>query len=174
MTFVAALFVVAFLPMIVEARRSAANERALRAAGATEPAGDVYQAMQIAYPACFAAMIAEAWLRGAEPAATTAAGAVIVAAGKAIKYWAIAALGPLWSFRVLVPPSRVLVTRGPYRWLRHPNYIGLAGELIGFALLAGAPWTGTLSAVGFGALVLARIRVEERALGLRDNGGGRR
>jgi isoprenylcysteine carboxyl methyltransferase (ICMT) family protein YpbQ len=48
--------------------------------------------------------------------------------------------------------------------LRHPNYVAVAGELVGFALLAGAAVTGALATVGFGALMLLRIKVEERAL----------
>jgi len=58
----------AFIPMLLEARRAAGHDRRLRAAGAVEPAGDVYPLMQVAYPGCFLAMIAEAWLRDAGPA----------------------------------------------------------------------------------------------------------
>ena len=47
------VLIVAFLPMLLEARRSRRNERALRTNGAIEPAGDVCGAMQIAYPGCF-------------------------------------------------------------------------------------------------------------------------
>lgn len=165
--FVTALFALAFLPMLIEARRSSSNERALRAAGASEAPGDVYAVMQVAYPACFVAMIAEGWLRdrGLTPAAP--AGAAIFGLAKALKYWAISTLGARWTFRVLVPPGGGRVVRGPYRLLRHPNYLGVAGELAGFALLAGAPYTGAASVIVFGGLMLARIRVEERALGLR-------
>ena len=84
------------------------------------------------------------------------------------RYWAIATLGDRWTFRVLVPPGSSRTLGGPYRVLRHPNYIGVAGELVGFALLAGAPIAGALACAGFGALLFARIRVEERALGLRS------
>jgi methyltransferase len=163
----ATLLALAFVPMLIEARRSASNERALRTAGAIEPAGDVYPAMQVMYPACFLSMIAEGWLRGrADPAAATL-GAAVFLGGKALKYWAIHALGSRWTFRVLVPPDGARITRGPYRFLRHPNYLGVAGELAGFALLAGAPVAGGIALVSFGALLRARIRVEERALGLR-------
>src|SRR4029450_9469342 len=51
-------------PMLAEARRSWRNERTLRALGAIEPPRDVYRAMQIAYPACFVVMAAEAVGRG--------------------------------------------------------------------------------------------------------------
>jgi len=160
------VLVVAFAPMILEARLSRRHERALRAAGAVEPAGDVYAVMQIAYPACFAAMAAEAWIRGAPSSPSFVAGAIVFAAAKAVKYRAIVTLGPRWTFRVLVPRDRPLVTSGPYRWLRHPNYLGVAGELAGAAFLGEAPVTGVLSGILFGCLLLARIRVEERALGV--------
>jgi methyltransferase len=154
--------------MLCEARRSAANERTLRAAGAVEPAGDVYRAMQIAYPACFLAMVAEAWMRGSEPWTPGFGGALLFVCAKALKYWAIGTLGARWSFRVLVPPGSQRMLRGPYRVLRHPNYVAVVGELVGFALLTHATVAGVVAVAGFGALMLARIRVEERALGLRS------
>jgi methyltransferase len=151
--------------MAVEARVSARHDRALRAAGAVEPAGDVYGLMRVAYPACFLAMTAEAWIRGAGVNSTFAAGLVLFALAKGFKYWAIATLGPRWTFRVLVPPGSSRVTRGPYRFMRHPNYVAVAGELAGAALMSQAPVAGAASAAGFGMLLLARIRVEERAMG---------
>jgi methyltransferase len=162
------LLAVAFVPMLFEARRSAANERALRAAGAAEPADDVYRAMQLAYPGCFLAMVLEAWIRGSDFSGMTLAGGLLFICAKALKYWAVATLGERWTFRVLVPPGSERTLRGPYRILRHPNYVAVVGELVGFAMLARAPVAGALAIAGFGALMLARIRVEERALGLRS------
>ena len=154
----------AFVPMLLEASRSRRNEAILRARGAVEPPGDVYAWMQVAYPGCFVAIVAESALRHPPAGAGAAAGAVIFLLAKALKYSAIAALGERWTFRVLVLPGEPLVATGPYRWLRHPNYVGVAGELIGAALLAGSPVTGVMAFVAFGGMMLARIRVEERAL----------
>ena len=153
--------------MILEARVSAANDRKLRDAGAIEPEGDVYRWMQAAYPGCFLVMLFEAWWRGSALTTVAIAGGVLFLIAKALKYWAIAALGERWTFRVLVPPGSHRKLDGPYRLFRHPNYIGVVGELLGFALLAQAPVAGAASLLGFGALLAARIRVEERALGLR-------
>jgi methyltransferase len=166
--FVLTLAVIAFVPMLFEAARSSANERRLRAADAREPAGDVYRIMQFAYPTCFLAMIVEAWLRQRTASPVALLGAAMFAVAKALKYWAIATLGERWTFRVLVPPGSQRIVRGPYRMLRHPNYVAVAGELAGFALLARSPIAGMIGTVVFGALILARIRVEERALGLRS------
>ena len=160
------VFVAAFVPMLMEARRSWRNEAALRQSGAVEAAGDVYAAMQVAYPGCFLLMIGESWMWDRGLGRSFAAGVAVFVAAKLLKYWAIGTLGPRWSFRVLVTPGAPLVASGPYRWLRHPNYVGIAGELAGAALMAYAPVTGVISLVLFGALMLARIGVEERALGL--------
>jgi methyltransferase len=163
------LLAIVFVPMIAEARLSKENERVLRAAGALEPPGDVYAVMQVAYPACFLLPIAEAWIRDREWTASAVAifGAAVFVAAKILKYWAIASLGQRWTFRVLVPPSWPASTAGPYRFIRHPNYVAVAGEIAGVALMAGAPVMGPIAVAGFGALMLRRIRVEERALGLR-------
>jgi methyltransferase len=166
--FILGLFLLAFVPMIAEAVRSAANERGLRAAGAIEPADDVYAAMQIAYPACFLAMLAEGVWRGSSVNATAFIGATVFVLAKGLKYWCIATLGGRWTFRVLVPPGSQLTRSGPYRLVRHPNYIGVAGELVGFGTLAQAPVAAIVSLIVFGVLLVARIRVEERALGLRS------
>jgi isoprenylcysteine carboxyl methyltransferase (ICMT) family protein YpbQ len=134
------LLAAAFVPMIGEALLSARHERALRARGAIEPPRDVHSTMRIAYPASFAVMIGEASLRRR------------------------AITGPRWTFRVLVPRGSTRTTAGPYRLLRHPNYVGVAGELLGMALMARAPITGTISIVLFGRLMFKRIQIEERAL----------
>ena len=149
---------VAFVPMIAEARRSQRHERILRGLGAIEPSDDVYRVMQVAYPACFV-------VRDVPLGRSFAVGALVFTAAKALKFWAIATLGNRWTFRVLVPPGQPLVSAGPYRLLRHPNYLGVAGELVGAALMAHAPIAGAASFLVFGTLMLARIRVEENALG---------
>jgi methyltransferase len=156
---------VVFVAMILEAGRSRRNESRLRSGGAVEPSGDVYSLMQVVYPACFLAMIAEGAARQEAPGLWTVIGAATFAASKALKYWAISTLGWRWTFRVLVPPGAALISTGPYRWMRHPNYLAVAGELAGVAMLAGAQVTGVVSFVVFGGLLLARIRVEERAHG---------
>jgi methyltransferase len=156
--------VVVFAVMIAEAARARRNDRALRADGAREPRGDVYQVMQIAYPACFAAMLAEGAWRAVAPDTVFAVGGAIFAAAKALKYWAIASLGSRWTFRVLVPPGSERLRRGPYQWIAHPNYIAVAGELIGVAVAMHAMVTGPAAVVGFCLLMARRVVVEETAL----------
>lgn len=149
--------------MLAETWRSRANERRLLARGAVEPPDDVYAIMAPAYPGCFAVMTAEAIVRHAA-SPTVAAGMAVFVAAKALKYWAIASLGERWTFRVLVPPDAPLIRTGPYRWLRHPNYLAVAGEIAGVALVLGTPVSGVLCVIGFGWLMRRRVAIEERML----------
>lgn len=157
--------------MLVEARRASRNERAQRALGGVEPAGDVYKIMRVAYPISFLAMIVEGAMRGTPPVPLLVAGAGLFAVAKALKWWAILALGPCWTFRVIVVPGTAAVVSGPYRWIRHPNYVAVIGELIAVGLASGSRVAGPLAAGAFGLLILRRIAVENRALGaiLRPN-----
>lgn len=156
--------VAVFGPMLAEAVVAARHDRVLRALGAIEPPGDVYRAMQFVYPGAFLAMLLEGAWRGAGPDGSVVAGACLFAAAKALKYWAIRSLGSRWTFRVLVPPGSHRLTRGPYRWLSHPNYVAVALELTGVAVAMHAVITGPLAVAGFGYLMLRRIRIEEMAL----------
>ena len=98
----------------------------------------------------------------------TLLGLVAVAAGEALRAWAIASLGGRWTTRVVVLPEAPLVVGGPYRWLRHPIYVGVtvmvAGFLAAFGLWASLAVVLPLKLVA----VLRRIRREDAALaGLR-------
>lgn len=160
----AVVAVVIFAAMLAEAAISRRHDRLLRALGAAEPRGDVYAAMQIAYPAAFVAIVTEGAWRGVPLDRAFAAGLCVFAAAKALKYWAIASLGSRWTFRVLVPPGSRRTRTGPYRWLAHPNYAAVAGEIAGAALAMHAVVTGPVAFAGFALLMLRRIRVEEAAL----------
>jgi isoprenylcysteine carboxyl methyltransferase (ICMT) family protein YpbQ len=166
------LFLAVFGAMLAEARRASRNERTQRNLGGVEPKGDVYPWMRVAYPAAFLAMFAEGVARGAPPLAVWLAGGVILALAKLLKWWAIVSLGSSWTFRVIVVPGKALVTTGPYRVLRHPNYVAVVGELAGVAIATGAVFTGPVALVIFGALLMKRMTVEERMFGLRGVDAG--
>ena len=153
--------------MLGELVLSRVHETALRKRGATEPSGDVYRQLAWVYPATFVAMASEGVVTGLAPGAIAVVGLLVLVAAKALKAWAISSLGERWTYRVLVLPDTPLVTRGPYAWARHPNYLAVFGEIIGFALLVGALVAGAVSLVALAVLVRKRIAVEERALGRR-------
>ncbi|MBI4486025.1 MAG: hypothetical protein HY655_08450 [Acidobacteria bacterium] len=161
-----ALSVIIYAFMLVEARRAARNERAQRRRGGIEPDADrpVFAMMQVGYPAAFTSMLAEGALRGGPPIDIFIIGAAVYTAAKALKWWAILELGPFWTFRIIVVPGAALVRSGPYRYIRHPNYVGVFGELVGAALMTGAVVAGPIATLLFTTLMARRVAVERRAL----------
>lgn len=89
---------------------------------------------------------------------------VLVAAAQALRWWCIATLGRQWNTRVIVVPGLPLVSRGPYRWLRHPNYVAVVLEGLALPLVHTAWVTALVFTVLNAALLRVRIRVEEQAL----------
>ena len=162
---VAALVTTAvLLLMLVELQLSLFNEKSLRAKGAVEPPDDVIGWMRVAYPGAFVLIGIEAAVGGPLSRNWVVAGLLLFGWAKALKFWAMAHLGSRWTFRVLVLPGAPLVRTGPYRLLRHPNYVAVIGEIVAVAIALQAPVAGAVAALGFGWLIWRRIVVEERAL----------
>jgi methyltransferase len=138
----------------------------LRANGAIEANDPVFAVMRLAYPGVFVAMAVEGAIGGVQPGPMVFTGVAVMFAAKALKFWAIASLGTRWTYKVLVIPALPLVTTGPYRWMRHPNYVAVVGELIAMALMTRARVTGPLGTLFFGWLLWRRITAEERAMEL--------
>ena len=152
--------------MLAELWLSISNERVLRANGAIEADDPVFAVMRLAYPGVFIAMAIEGAIGGVQPGPMVFAGVALMFAAKALKFWAIASLGTRWTYKVLVMPALPLVSTGPYRWMRHPNYVAVVGELIAMALMTRARVTGPLGTLFFGWLLLRRIAAEQRAMEL--------
>ena len=81
------------------------------------------------------------------------------------RLWVLATLGRRWTTRVIVVPGEQLVDRGPYRFVRHPNYLVVAAEIALLPLVFGL-WGVALVFTVLNALMMAvRIGAENRALG---------
>lgn len=136
------------------------NTRRLRAAGSVEFGAAHYPAI-VALHACW---IAGLWLlghdRSVDPAWLTA---FIVL--QAARVWVIASLGPRWTTRVIVMPGSAPVARGPYRYVRHPNYVVVALEIAVVPLALGLPLFAAVFSAANAALLAWRIRIENQALG---------
>jgi methyltransferase len=156
-----------FLLMLVELQIAVFNDRALRARGAIEPPDDVFRIMQFAYPGAFLLIGLDALRHEWLSRDIVLLGLLLFGWAKALKFWVIRTLGSRWSFRVMVIPGLPLIRSGPYRWVRHPNYLAVLGEIAAIAVALSTPIGGIVSLVGFGWLLRKRIQVEERALGMR-------
>ena len=100
-----------------------------------------------------------------------------LAAAAALRRWSIRSLGDAWNVRALVPADLRPVTGGPYRWVRHPNYLAVTVEFLALPLAAGAWRSAALLSAGNALLLARRVREEEALLaavpGYREAFGGR-
>jgi methyltransferase len=83
---------------------------------------------------------------------------------QALRVWVIASLGGRWTTRIITLPDAPLVRRGPYRFLPHPNYLVVAGEIAVLPLAFGLPAYAAVFSLLNASLLWVRIRAENKAL----------
>ncbi|WP_421111373.1 isoprenylcysteine carboxyl methyltransferase family protein [Streptomyces sp. NEAU-S77] len=88
----------------------------------------------------------------------------LVVVAQALRWWCITVLGRYWNTRVIVVPGSRLVAAGPYRFLRHPNYVAVVLEIMALPLVHSAWLTATAFTVANALLLTVRIRCENTAL----------
>ncbi|QSQ22620.1 isoprenylcysteine carboxyl methyltransferase family protein [Pyxidicoccus parkwayensis] len=158
-----ALLVVERLVELVLSKRNA--DRAF-ARGGVETGQGHYRFMVVFHTLFLGACVAEVLvLRTPFPGAWGWAALGGAVAAQALRYWAIGTLGDRWNSRIIVVPELPPVTGGPYRFLRHPNYVAVVLELACVPLIHGAWRTAFIFSVGNAVLLFVRIRAEEAALG---------
>jgi len=95
----------------------------------------------------------------------TAVALLFFLAAQGLRWWVIRSLGVHWNIQIVSSTSQVgVVTSGPYRWIRHPNYVAVLVELLALPLLHGAWVTAVLGLAAHAAILAARIRAEEAVL----------
>ena len=148
-----------------ELRVAKRNERLARAAGAVEAGAGHYPWMVTIHTLFLVSCVLEVWLLE-RPFAPRAAGAMLLLLGvaTALRYWTISTLGERWTTRILVRPGVPLVAEGPFRWLRHPNYLAVVIEIAALPLVHGAWLTAAVFSAANAALLTVRIRAENAAL----------
>jgi methyltransferase len=158
------------LQRLFEVRRSRRHEQWLRARGAVERASWQVPAIAALHGVWLVAMCAEVWLLAPPFRPLLAAGALAVfACGQTLRWLAMRALGPRWTIRVLTLPLEPPVTTAVYRYLRHPNYLGVILEIAALPLVGGAVWTALVASLANAVVLARRVKAEERALAT-DNG----
>ena len=164
-----ALIALVGLERLVELRLSVRNAAWAFERGAKEYGQGHYRFMTVFHTLFLVACVAEPWLLDRPFLSPWSWVAFALALGaQALRYWAITTLGHRWNTRVIVLPEGQLISAGPYRFLRHPNYVAVVTELLVLPLVHGAWLTSLVFTLGNALLLRVRIRVEEQALGLRS------
>ncbi|HZM21697.1 MAG TPA: isoprenylcysteine carboxylmethyltransferase family protein [Anaerolineales bacterium] len=153
------------LQRLFELRLSRRNERRIFQRGGREHAPGTYRWIVTLHAAWFASMLLEVFVgrRKFHPQLAALAFSLF-AAGQALRLTAIRTLGWRWSTRVMTVPGEVLVQRGIYRTIRHPNYLGVELEIVAAPLVHSAYLTSALFGIANALLLRDRIRREEQAL----------
>ena len=141
---------------LVLARRNTAR---LKARGAVEIAAGHYPLLVVLQ----ASWLASLWVFGHDqPVNRIALSAYLLL--QALRVWVMATLGSRWTTRIIVLANAPLVTSGPYRYLRHPNYAVVAGEIAALPLTLHLPGIAILFTILNALVLFVRIRAENRGL----------
>lgn len=155
-----ALVALIVLQRLVELAVARINTRRLLAAGGVEHGAGHYPlmvALHVAWLVCLAVFVpADAAL---DPLLF-----LLFLLTQAVRVWVIVSLGRYWTTRVIAVPGAPLVKRGPYRWLRHPNYLIVVAEIALVPLIAGAWEIAAAFSIANAAMLWHRIRIENAAL----------
>jgi methyltransferase len=161
----ALLVLVVALERLVELRIASRNRLAALAAGGVEFGNPHYRVMKVLHTAFLLAALAEVWLlhRPFIPWLGWPM-LVLVAAAMILRYWVIGTLGERWNTRIIVVDSWEPAVEGPYRYIRHPNYVAVVVELFALPMVHTAWVTAVVFSVCNIALLVTRIRTEDAAL----------
>jgi len=135
------------------------NTRALLARGAVEQAAGHYPLIVALHALWLAGLWLLGWAQPVQPG--WLAVFLVLQAGRA---WVLLTLGQRWTTRILVVPGETLVSRGPYRFVSHPNYVVVVGEIAVLPLCLGLPWYALAFSIAHAVVLAIRLRAEQAAL----------
>lgn len=149
---------------LLELKLASANARYIRSLGGYEVGAEHYPQIVSLHIAFFAFLLSEFFIRSPEAQLAMAVAAVIFLLLQAVRMWCILSLGPYWNTRIFVVPNMQPVRKGPYRWMRHPNYLVVTLEMLVFPLMFGCVLTALIFPMLNITLLRKRIAAEEFAL----------
>jgi len=136
------------------------NTKRLKAQGAVEIGAGHYPLIVLLHTAWLLAVL---WLLPA-PLEISWPWLAIFVLLQAARIWVIASLGPYWTTRIISVPGKALVRRGPYRFVRHPNYLVVAGEILALPLAFHEIPVAIFFSLANAAILFWRTREEETGL----------
>ena len=159
-----------FLQRLFELRISQRHVAYMLAQGGREHGSNYLWVVKILQVSWFVAMIAEVWwLDRPFVPALAAVGVLGAIAGQYLRYLSMQQLGVRWTLPIITIPGACVVDSGIYRYLRHPNWLGVILEIAALPLIHSAYVTAILFSVANALLMVKRIQAEEQALSEDNN-----
>ncbi|WP_307861529.1 isoprenylcysteine carboxyl methyltransferase family protein [Nocardioides xinjiangensis] len=161
------------LERVAELVVSTRNAAWSRERGGVESGLGHFPFMVVLHTGLLVGALVEAWVRRPDvPPLLAWSMLALVVASQALRWWCIATLGRRWNTRVIVVPGLAPVRSGPYRLMRHPNYVAVVVEGVALPLVHAAWVTALVFTVLNAVLLAVRIRVEDAALSTLPSGAG--
>lgn len=167
MSYFAAFYIFLIIQRISELFLAKRNERATRKEGAVEYDREGYKYIVLLHTGFIISLLAEKILLDRELNSFSLLLFVIFILTQVLRYWALHSLGIYWNTRILVVPGLNLVKKGPYKYLKHPNYIAVITEIAVIPLIFSCYITSVVFTVLNAITLRRRINIEEKALGIK-------
>jgi len=133
--------------------------------GGVEVGGAHYRLFVVLHSSWLVSILVESLLRNPPLPAWWPLFLGVIVAAQFLRYWVITTLGYRWNTRIVVFENKTTIHSGPFRYLKHPNYVAVALELFFIPALLGAWYSAVVFSIFNAALLLLiRIPMEERAL----------
>jgi methyltransferase len=163
-TFFLIVFAFVILQRLLELAVARRNAHYIRALGGYEVGAEHYRWIVLLHVAFLLSLLGEVVERGRVDQPPYLVPFALFVIAQALRVWILRSLGKFWNTRIFVLPASNPVRRGPYRFLKHPNYTVVALELFTLPLAFGAPVTAVVFSLLNIAVLRVRIRTEEHAL----------
>lgn len=155
------IIIVQRLIEVVVAKR---NERWMKSIGGIEAGKAHYRWMVALHVSFFVALLLEVTFTTPSLTNSSVVALSIVIVAQSIRIWALTSLGRYWNTKIIVLPDAPVVEKGPYRFLRHPNYAVVITEIAFIPLIFQAYWTAILFTLLNAWMLRVRIQMEEEML----------
>ncbi len=164
MNFFFSLFSLVVAQRLFELILAKKHERIMKEAGGFEAGTEHYKWLVALHIGFFLSLFIEVLVKGSELIAFSVLPLVLFLITQGLRIWTIASLGNHWNTKIIILPGADLVKKGPYKWLKHPNYLIVAVEIVVFPLIFHAIFTAVLFTLLNSAMMFVRIPAEEAAL----------
>lgn len=157
------LIVLIIAQRLLELRLAAKHTKNARHAGAIEVDAKNFYWFYLLHAGFFASLLTEIWLSRFSLTNIWIPALIVFIGAQLLRIWSIATLGGNWNIRIFVIPGTTPVTRGPYRYVRHPNYLAVTLEILSLPLVFHAYVTAIVFSVLNFFILRRRISIEEAA-----------
>jgi methyltransferase len=155
---------IVILQRLVELVVAKRNEKWMRGQGAFEAGAAHYPVMVSMHIAFFISLIAEVLLFDKSLSSVWILFLIIFLVTQLARIWCLTSLGKFWNTKIIILPGADVVQKGPYKWIRHPNYVIVATELLVLPLMFSAYFTAIIFSFLNVWMLSVRIPAEEKAL----------